>query len=190
MKTRTVLIIVLVVALLAVYGFIGMDYLNQRNQRELYDTQIAEIAAALAQIPQRPVDLEARLAAAQDSLEEAKNVFVLNATSIELLNNILSKASESGMNVVPVLTQSWVQVSVSDQIYSVFRVEITASGTLSQLAVFLHQLEHGELKTLIIESLVVTGVEGSSLLESSERDSLTIAADISIAIYAVPTDGG
>jgi Tfp pilus assembly protein PilO len=190
MRTRILLIIILVVVVLAVYGFIGMDYLNQRNQGESYNAQIAEAASELLLIPQSPTDLEERLAAAQDSLEEAKNVFMLDATSTDILNNILDAATRSGVKAIPLATQPWVQESVSNQIYSVLRIVIEVTGSYPQLVIFLSLLENSELKTLIIESLTVESPDGASLLESSVRDTLPITANIRIAVYATPTEGG
>ena len=190
MRTRILLISTLVIVILAVYGFIGMDYLNQRNQRESYDTQIAEAASALLLIPQPPTDLEERLAAAQDSLEEAKNAFVLDITNTEIVNVILSMADGCGAKAIPLATQPWVQESVSVQTYLVFRLEINVTGTYPQLVNFLSQLENSEFKTLIIESLTVESPEGASLLESSVRETLPITANIRIAVYAATIDGG
>jgi Tfp pilus assembly protein PilO len=190
MKTRNLLIIILVAALLVAYGVIGADYLKQRNQRDAYDTQIAEAAAALILIPQPPADLEERLASAQDSLEEAKNVFMLDATNIEIINTILDTANQTGVKVIPLSTQPWVQESVANQTYAVFRIEIEVTGTYPQLVIFLKQLENGEPKTLVIESLTVESLHGASLLESSVRNTLPITANIRIAVYANPPDGG
>jgi Tfp pilus assembly protein PilO len=188
MKTRTLVITLLVVVLLAVYGFIGMDYLKQRSQRESYDSQIAEASAALMVIPQTPADLEERLAAAQESLEEAKNVFMLDNTNTEIINRIIDTANQTGVTAIPLATQPWVQETVLDQTYSVFRIEIQVIGEYTQLIMFLHQLENEELKTLIIESLTIESTSGISLLESSERDALPLTVSIRIAVYATPRD--
>jgi Tfp pilus assembly protein PilO len=190
MRTRVLLIIVLVVALLAVYGFIGMDYLNQRNQRDTYDTQIAQASEALFLMPQPPADLQERLAAANASLEEVKNAFGFNATSTEIVEMILNTANQTGVTVTPLITQAWAQVSISGQTYEVFRMNIQATGTFSQLALFIHQLETDEPKTLVIESLVIEGTQGASLLDSSQRDALPMKATIGIAVYAVSTSSG
>ena len=190
MKTRTLLIIILAVALLAAYGVIGGDYLKQRNQRDDYNTQIAEASAELLQIPQPPTDLEARLAAAQDSLEEAKNAFTLDVTSTGIIRTILETANQTGVKAIPLTTQPWAQESVSNQIYSVFRIEIEVTGTYAQLVIFLHELENGEPRTLVIESLVMKAKPGISLLSSSERDLLPLTVNIEIAVYATPDDEG
>ena len=188
MKTRTLFIIILVVALLAVYGFIGSDYLKQRNQRDAYDSQIADASATLMQIPQPPADLEERLAAAQDSLEEAKNVFMLDMTNTEIINKILDSANQTNVTVIPMATEPWVEESVADQTYSVLRISIQVVGEYTQLIMFLHELENGELNTLFIESLTVETTSGVSLLESSERYALPLTATVRIAIYATARD--
>ena len=78
MKTRRLLIIILIAALLAVYYLIGTDYLKQRNQKATLASQIAVETETLAQIPLPPADLEQRLADAQNGLDAAKNIFVVD----------------------------------------------------------------------------------------------------------------
>jgi Tfp pilus assembly protein PilO len=188
MKTRTLFIIILVASLLAVYGFIGSDYLNQRNQRDDYNSQIDDASATLMLIPQPPADLEVRLAAAQDSLEEAKNTFVLDFTITEIINKILESANQTNVLAIPLQTEPWMQESISGQTYSVLRVYFQITGEYTQLVMFLHELQNGELKTLVIESLMVEAIPGISLLESSERYTLPLTANIKIAIYAATTE--
>jgi Tfp pilus assembly protein PilO len=188
MKTRILFIIILVAALLTVYGFIGSDYLNQRNQRDVYDSQIADAAATLMLIPQPPADLEERLAAAQDALKEAKNAFVFDFTNAEIINKILGSANQTGVTATPLQTEPWVQESIAGQTYSVLRVYFQVIGEYTSLLMFLHELEYGELKTLVIESLTVETMSGISLLESSERYALPLSVSVKIAVYAAPTD--
>lgn len=190
MKKRTLVIIILAAALLVGYSVIGGYYLNQHIQRDDYSAQIAQASAELQQIPQPPADLAVRLAAAQDSLEEARNAFMLDATNTELVNITLSTANQTGVTVIPLVTKPWVQETVSNQTYSVFRIGIEVTGTYAQLVNFLHELENSEPKTLIIESLTVKAKMGVSLLDGSERDLLPLTISIKIAVYAAPIDEG
>ncbi len=184
MKTRNILIIILVVALVVVYYFVVSDYLKQGDQQETLEAQIAETTAALALIPQPPADLEARLAAAQDGLEATQSSFVIDTNNTQIVNRILEMAVMSGVKAIPLATHPWVIESVSNQNYSVFRLDIEVTGNYLQLVSFLNQLENGEPKTLIIEHLTVDIAPGSSLLESPIRNTLPVKANIKIAIYA------
>ncbi len=183
MNTRNLLIFALVIAVLAAYGFIGMNYLNQRSQNDSYGTQIADASAQLLQITQPPTDLDIKLAAAQDRLVAVQKALVFSASDIDIVNNILETAAKIDIVAVPLTTQPWVQETVSNQVYSVFRVIIQVTATYQQIAAFINLLETGQTSTMIIESLNVAGPAGALLLESSERAALTITANMQIAIY-------
>ncbi|MHB8105709.1 MAG: GspMb/PilO family protein, partial [Dehalococcoidales bacterium] len=134
--------------------------------------------------PLPPADLEAQLSAAQDVLNAVKDSFTIDMNDTRIVNRILELAVANGVKAIPLGTQSWVIESVSNQDYAVFRIALAVTGTYPQLVSFVNQLENGEPKTLIIESLLVDGTPGASLLDSSARNTLPINADIKIAIYA------
>ena len=166
------------------------DYLKQRDQKATLETQVAEATASLALIPQPPADLEEQLAAAQKGLAAAKDAFAIDTNDTRTVNRILEIAKENGVKAIPLATQPWVLESVQNQNYSVFRIEIAATGSYPQLVSFLNQLENSEPKTLIIEYLSVETAPGSSLLDSAARNTLPLNANIKIAIYASPMIAG
>jgi Tfp pilus assembly protein PilO len=184
MKTRNVLIIILAIVLVVVCIFTISDYLKQRDQKESLETQIADATGELALIPQPPADLEERLAAAQDELDAVKESFAIDTNDTRIVKKILETAVAAGVKAIPLSTQAWALESVSDQQYSVFRLELAVTGNYSNLVSFLNQLENGEPKTLIIEYLSVRTIPGASLLDAAARDALTLNAIVRIAIYA------
>jgi Tfp pilus assembly protein PilO len=190
MKTRNILIIVLIVALAVVYYLIVSDYLKQGDQKETLEAQVSAATGTLALIPQPPADLEAQLSAAQDGLEAVQDSFAINTNTTRLVNGILELAVASGVKAIPLATQPWVIESVSNQSYSVFRIELEVTGNYPQLVNFLNQLENSEPKTLIIEYFIVDTAPGSSLLDSSARNTLPVTAIVKLAIYAPPIAAG
>jgi Tfp pilus assembly protein PilO len=190
MKTRNILVIILVVVLLVVCYLTLTDYLKQRNQKESLEAQIAAATGELALIPQSPADLEERLAAAQDALAAVKESFAIDTNDTRIVKRILEMAVASGVKAIPLSTQPWATETVSDQEYSVFRIELAVTGNYPQLVSFLNELENGEPETLIIEYLSVETIPGVSLLDDSVRDTLPLNAKVKIAIYASPMVSG
>jgi hypothetical protein len=190
MKTRNVLIIILVIVLVVVCILTLNDYLKQRSQKESLETQIADATGGLALIPQPPADLEERLAAAQDELNAVKDAFAIYTNDTRIVKKILETAVDNEVKAIPLSTQPWALETVSDQEYSVFRLVLAVTGTYPQLVSFLKQLENGEPKTLIIEYLSVEVIPGVSLLDPTVRDTLTLNANVKIAIYASPMATG
>jgi Type II secretion system (T2SS), protein M subtype b len=190
MKIRNLFILILIVVLVVVYYLVASDYMRQNDQKANLETQVAEATAALALVPQPPADLAERLAAAQDNLDAESASFNIDTNSTRILNMILKVAADNKVKAIPLVTQPWVLENTSNQSYSVFHLDIAATGTYPQLVKFLTQLENGQPQTLIIESLMVEANTGSFLLSSADRDILTVNADIKIAIYASPMTAG
>jgi hypothetical protein len=185
MKTRKWLILILVAALLAVYYIIGSDYFKQRQQSKSLTAQINAAAQELALIPVPPADLDERLAAAQESLQVAKNSFNTDTNDINIVNTVLHVAEETGVKAIPLGTAPWVKETVSDTEYSVFRIELEVTGTFSQLLSFLDRLEGGEPESLIIEYLAVETINDSSNVDGEDTDAVSLKTDIKLAVYAL-----
>jgi len=187
MKKRGVLITILILALLAVYYIFGMDYLKQRNEGKNLEVQISEGAATLALIPQPPADLEQQLADAEDTLWAVKDTLKIDTNITRIINGILRLGDETGIKVIPLSTQPWVIERVSNQDYSVFRIDIAITGNFTQMADFLKRLENGQPDTLILEHFKVEKVTGSFLSEKPGEG--PISADIRLAVYTLPDIG-
>jgi Tfp pilus assembly protein PilO len=190
MKSRNLLIILLVVVLLVVAYLVVSDFLNQRNQKQTLEVQIAQATGTLALIPLPPADLEARLAAANESLDAVKDSFAIDVNDTRIVNRILEQAVTSGVKAIPLSTQAWTLESVANQNFSVFRIEIQVTGTYANLVGFLSQLEKGEPKTLVIEYLQVETTSGAFMLDTAARNAQPITATIKIAVYAEPISTG
>ncbi|OGO32503.1 MAG: hypothetical protein A2Z29_06795 [Chloroflexi bacterium RBG_16_56_11] len=186
MKAKSLLIIVLVVALLAGYYWLGTDYLRQRRDNRGLTAQIADNSVILSQLPKYPADLKEQQAAAQAGLDTARKSFPQNLNSTRIINTILEIAGEMEVKAVPLVTQPWTSMSTGEFSYSVFRLNVMASGTYTRVSGFLERLETGELETLVVENISVDR-PGSlpGINEVSEADPI-ISADLDLAIYSRP----
>jgi hypothetical protein len=187
MKFRKLLVIILVVGLLVVYYVLGTDYREQRHKHAALASQIAGAAQQLALIPPSPTDLEPRQAAASAGLDKEKNTFPAQMNSTRLVNAILKLAEAAGVKAIPMITQPWATASVNQTDYPVFRLNIAAKGTFTQLADFLSRLENGEPGTLVISNLKVDRVTGPPANEGETGDTIEVDASLDIAVYARPS---
>lgn len=183
MKTRKLLIILLVAALLVVYYLLGMGYLKQHQENEALASQINKATQTLAQMPKPPDDLESRLAEAQASLETVKNSFPRTMNSTRIINAILKLADNCEVKAIPLTTQPWKKVDISDHSYFVFRLNVAVTGTFAQLVSFLSELENGEPRTLIVEDLSVNRVARPSGEQGAPEGTIFINANLDLAIY-------
>jgi Tfp pilus assembly protein PilO len=176
------LITILILVLLVVYYILGTDYLKQRKQKETLGIQISEGTATLALIPQPPADLDEQLADAQDSLWVIKDTLNIDTNITRIVNRILRLGDETGVKAIPLSTQPWIIERISNQNYSVFRIDLAITGNFTQMAEFLNRLENGEPNTLILEYVKVEKLSGSFLFESPAEG--PTSADIRVAVYA------
>lgn len=183
MTTRKLLIILLVAVLLVVYYLLGMGYLKQRHEHEALAAQINEATQTLAQMPKPPDDLDQQLATAQASLDAVKNSFPRTMNSTRIINAILKLADNCEVKAIPLTTQPWKKVDISDHSYFVFRLNVTATGTFAQLVSFLNKLENGEPQTLIVEDLSVTRVARPPGEEGAPEGTIFVNANLDLAIY-------
>jgi Tfp pilus assembly protein PilO len=185
-KTRKPLIIILALVLLVVYYLLGTDYQKQRRQHKSLASQIIETTQTLAQVPPIPTDLEARLTAVQADLDTIKKSFPSYTNGTSIINTILRLAEEVGVKAIPLVTQPWTAESIKGQGYSVFRLNLTVTGTFAQLTDFLSRLEKGKPETLVIEYLSVDRASEPSRGENDGGDRTQVNASLRIAIYALP----
>jgi hypothetical protein len=178
MKTRRLLIAVLAIATLVVYFVMGTDYRREGQEDEALAAQINEAALALAGIAPPPTDLAARLAAAEDELTAAQNAFPERPDSTEIIDTILKLAEASGVAAVPLVTQPWMEEFVNEEAYTVFRLNVTASGTFAELLAFLGELETSELGMLVVTGLAVARDAAAG------DDGSYVNASLDIALYA------
>ncbi len=190
MKSRNLLTILLVVVLLVVYYLVVSNFVNQRNQQQNLKAQIAQAEGTLALIPLPPTDLEARLAAANQSLVAVRDSFAIDANDTRIVNRILQQAVKNGVKAIPLSTQSWTLESVASQSLLVFRLDIQVTGTYADTVGFISQLEKGEPKTLVIEYLRMEAVTGLLLLDTTTRNAVIVTTEVKIAIYAAPISTG
>jgi hypothetical protein len=164
-----------------VYYLMTTDYLEQRRVNNALTSQIGEAIQVRAAIPPPPTDLEQRLSAAQNALETARNEFPDQLNTTRIIDAILRLAEAIGVKAIPVITQPWTVESVSDQIYSVFRLSVTATGAYARLVDFINRLETSEPKSLVIESLTA-----DRTTEIYEQDATMFEARLEIVVYTRP----
>lgn len=175
------LITILAVTLLVGYCYLGMSYLKQGNEQEALTSQISEVSQTLREIPEPAEDLEQRLAAAQGSLAAAQGSFPSQINTTQVINSILELADSQGVKAIPMETQPWLIETVGEHEYCVFRLNVAAEGSLSQLQTFIGELEQSEFKTLIMEGIEVS--RNTKLIEEGEGGTVPFTASLNLAIY-------
>jgi hypothetical protein len=165
-----------------VYYLIATDYLKQRRENETLAFRIEGMTQALAQLPTPPADPEERLRVAQSDFEATRNSFPdrLNTTSV--VNTILRLAEDTGVKAIPLVTQPWQTESFSGHDYSVFRLDISVTGTFTKTVDFINGLENGELSTLLVESVSVERADE----ETAEEGALPVETSVTVAVFARP----
>ncbi len=186
MKFRRLPVIVLVAGILVAYYALGTNYLQERREKAGLSSQIAGAAAQRELIPPPPADIEPRLAAASAELAREKNSIPARMNSTRLVNGILRTAEAAGVKAVPVFTQPWVIETADRMEYAVFRLNLAACGTFTQLADFLNRLENGETATLVVTDMKVERVTGAPASENATGDAAEVEARLDIAVYARP----
>jgi hypothetical protein len=178
------LVILIIIILLAVYYLFGKDYMKQRGEHEVLTAQTANVTQTLAQMPTPPQDLEQRLVAVKASLAAEQNAFPSGMNSTQVINAILELADNCEVKVVPLVIRPWSTKKVGEHNYHVLRLNVAFEGSFSQLISFLSALENGELKTLIVESLSISGVNKLPEEESVLERTALITANLDLVIYS------
>ena len=186
MKSRKLLVAVLIIALLAVYYMVGTDYLKQRQESESLESRITESTRALALIPPPPADLETRLDEARNGLEAAKNAFPHQLNSTSIVDYILKLAVDAEVKAIPLLTQPRAVQSVGGKDYSILRLQVSVTGTYNRMEAFLVSLESGKYETLVMEYVIVDSTTTPFKGGGVYGDSVQVAANLEIAVYAQP----
>lgn len=177
MKNGKWLVIVLVIALVAAYIVIGSGYLTQHRQNKALAAEIAAANLALSQIPLAPEDLAQKLTAAQAELQSVETAFTADSNYTRIINTILKMAVTARVTTTPLDTQPWVNDTVANRVYAVFRITLQVTGSFNQLKSFVNLLETGDTKTLVIETLTV---------EKTPEAGAPVSAVIQVAVYALP----
>ena len=184
MVKSKLLISLLFFSLLLAYYFLGTDYLQQRQQHERLHAQINDATRVLAQMPQPPIDLDHQLAAAQDNLADVEAFFPDGVNSTRVVNAILRLSEDVGIKVIPLATRPWSVEKKGEHDYYVLYLNVSLSGSFSDLETFTARLEDGEFPTLIIESLSVNSPDRQSEEADASELAATVSASLDLAVYA------
>lgn len=178
LNLNTILIIIIAV-MLVVYIIFGIAIIKQQHDKESYAAQIDLLSPALqgANADTGTVDtsiMEQKLADAEARLAGAQEAFPSQLNNADIVNSILQIATENQVKVLPIRAQQIQSEKIAQNTYNVIRLEVTASGSLSQLQSFISGLEDGEFKTLCIENSAMT----------VEDKGVTVV--LNLAVYAQP----
>ncbi len=180
------LITLVIIIVLVVNAYFSMGYIKEHKEREALSSQIIEVTQMLREMPQPPQDLEKRLADAQTSLAAEQSALSGEMNSIQIINAILQLADDCKVKAIPLVTQPWSTENVGEHSYRVFRLNLAVEGSFSQLVSFLSKLENGELKTLTVRELSVTGVNEQSDGETVPEGNTPVTASLDLAVYTQP----
>ena len=183
-KSRKIVLILVIAALLVAYYWLGMGYLKERRQNNALSADITETMLLLAEIQTPDLGLQQRLEEVQAELDTVSKTFPDEPNMTAIINTILQTAEDIGIKAIPLSTRPWDIETINDYDVSVFRLNLTVSGTSEQFSDFLKQLENGGTQTMIIEYLTVNKEDETSFQESLTESSVRIMADLDIAIYA------
>ena len=184
MKSKKIVLILVIAVLLVAYYWLGTGYLKERRQNNALSADITETVLSLAEIPPSDPDLQQRLAEVQAELDATSSTFPAEPDTTAIIDTILQTAEDIGIKAIPLVTRSWAIETINDYDISVFRLNLTLSGTSTQFSDFQYQLENSETQTMIIEYLTVNKEDDTSFQESLTEGSTRIMADLDIAIYA------
>ena len=183
MNSRKLLITLLVISLMVVYYILSTDYLKQRNESAELKSMLADAAGALAQVPETPGDLQARLDAARSSLEDIENLVPDRVNTTQVVNTILRLADEVQVKAIPLVTQPWTVTRHGDFDYSEFRLNVAVTGSFDRMVDFVRQLENIEYVTLAIEDLSITASPAATG-DGTVDNSIFADASLDLVIYA------
>ena len=103
--------------------------------------------------------------------------------SAQVINTILELADNCEVKAVPLVTRPWSIKKVGEHDYHTFRLNVAFEGSFLQLISFLSALENGELKTLIVENLSISGVNEQPEEEGVPERTMLITASLDLVIY-------
>ena len=186
MKTKKLLLIALAAILLVAYYFLGTGYLKQRQDNKTLASEVSETIQILAQTPPRPTDQTQRLAAAQTSLEAEENAFPDQLNSTRIVNTILRLADDIGIKAIPLVTQAWTTIGINGHSYSVFRLDVSATGNFTPVTDFLSQLETIDIETLVIDYLAIDRITTPPWGEGVSENITEVIANLDISVYSRP----
>ena len=184
MGTNKLLLVIVVGVVLVAYYILGTGYLKGQRENTALASGIDESSLLLMEILPPAGDLQERLESVLAELDIALNRLPAEPNTTVIINNILQLGENSGVKVIPLITQSWETEIFDDYDVSVFRFNLSVSGISSQFLDFFSRLENGEYETLIIENMQIFKEDYSSYFESISSGSVRIHADIQIAVYA------
>jgi len=173
-----------VVLLLVAYAFIGARYLSEHKERVVLAGQIAVAREARALLPEPPVDLAERLAAARDDLDTAQSGFPSDADTTAVIDTILGLASACGVSILPLSTEPWSVRETAGYEYRVFCLDVTVEGEWPQVVAFVSGLEGGQVPALVLQDVAMSFRDEEAGSEEVSTGASSAKATLHLALYA------
>jgi hypothetical protein len=183
MTTKKLLLVIVIFVILAAYYVLGTGYLKGKNQNAALAADIEDTTLLLLEIPSPPADLEERLEAVQNELDSTLNRLPAKPNTTQIIDYVLNLGESNGVKIIPVITQSWETESYDGYDVDVFRFSLSVLGDSSQFLKFFSELENEEFETLIIQNLQIYRDDDSEYLKSISSGSVSVRADIQLAVY-------
>ncbi|MBM3156620.1 MAG: hypothetical protein FJ004_04980 [Chloroflexi bacterium] len=148
-------------------------YFHKQDEQALLSTELVEAQDTLSvsegnitglqeQKPAAEARLkEAQLAVAQARAKVEQYYSAKGLSEISILDSILELVLENRVEIVKISTKPVTVESDANHIYSALSVEMSVSGGLAEVASFVSELENRAIKVVAIDSITMSGVDGS-----------------------------
>ena len=178
-------IILISVILLVVYGLLGMDYMKQNSEHEDLLSEIEEVEQSREAIPEPSTYWAEQLALTEATLAAEGQIIPSEINSSDVIEYILDLADDIGIKAIPLITQPWTEVHISNNEYSILRLDVGIQGAFALVKNYISRLESGEFQTLIVEDLIVN-VDYGDGEEIYAGDATPVVASLNLAVFAKP----
>jgi hypothetical protein len=134
----------------------GTGYLKERNGQKALMTKMDDTNSMLSLIPSPSADLQQRLAAAQKANLAAKqNLLPADVDITQVIKTVLAVAGECNVNVIPLNTDTWTNVSIEGINYRVLTISLSVKGSFANLTTFVNRFYGNEFTALVVETVTI-----------------------------------
>jgi hypothetical protein len=179
--SATALMAVLLVGIIVADVLVWQDHFRNRAEAAALNDQIAAVEQKIIDTPAPPVDLSARLEAAQADLAAAETALPAAINRNDVIDYLIRLANDCGVEAVPLIIDGWAPESPGSS-YSVLKLDVTLTGTLAGVTQMISMLQSSWYQSLTISNLSVS--RKGALTSSGFGDATPVTAGMNIVIYA------
>jgi len=137
-------------------AYFGTGYLKERNGQKALITKMDDTTKMLSLITVPPGDLPQRLTDAQNANLAAKqNLLPTDVDTTQVIKTILIVADECNVNVIPLSTDSWTNVTVEGTSYRVLTISLSVEGSFDDLTTFVDRFHGNEFTSLVVDTIAI-----------------------------------